>query len=423
MTADAGSDQGPRPAGGSATPLVVRNARVVTMTSRGVLERASVLVEDGRIVAVGEGFTVPEDASVIEAAGRVCLPGFVDAHTHSLWAGDRLDEFAAISAGATYLEVLEAGGGIMATVRAVRAAARDDLADQLRARLGRMLQAGATTIEVKSGYGLSTEHELKSLAAIEDAAADFPGTVVPTALIGHALDPDTPDFVERTIAETLPAVSEAYPGITVDAYCEPAAWSFEACVRLFDAAARLGHPFRVHADQFTALGMTEWAAEHGALSVDHLEASTVGGLERLARSRSYGVMLPLCGLHLDDRYADGRRFVDVAGSPDRLVIASNHNPGSAPGHSMPLVVALAVRKLGLDIDEALRACTVNAARLLGFEDRGRVEPGGRADLLLLRHDDERMLAYEIGGDPVAVVICGGFPVRDDLRSEWSQRRT
>jgi imidazolonepropionase len=391
--------------------LLVRNARVVTVTERGTLARASVLVRGDRIESVGVDLTAPRGTKVIEAGGRVLLPGFVDAHTHALWAGDRLDEFEAQLAGASYLEVLEAGGGIMSTVRAVRRASRDELTDLLEGRLARMLRAGTTTVEVKSGYGLSTEHELESLEAIGDAASRFPGSVVRTALLGHAIDPDVPDFVDRTVEETLPAVSDAFPGVTVDAYCERSAWSLEACVRLFEAARKRGHPFRVHADQFNPLGMTEWAAAHGAVSVDHLEASTPEGLERLARSDAYAVMLPGCGLHLDDRYADGRAFVDAAGSADRLVIATNYNPGSAPVFSMPLVVALAVRKLGLTVEEALRACTVNAARLLGFGDRGTIEPGMRADILLACHRDERMLAYEIGGDPVEVVVCGGRVVR------------
>lgn len=371
------------------------------------MERGSVLMESGRVTAVAPDLEAPEGAEVIDAGGRVCMPGFVDAHTHALWAGDRLDEFAAQCAGASYLEVLAAGGGIMSTVRAVRATPVAELSEALGARLRRMLAAGTTTMEVKSGYGLSTEHEVRVLHAIRDAASRFPGTVVPTALIGHAIDPAVPNFVDRTIAETLPAVSERFPGVVLDAYCERSAWSLDDCVRLFEAGSARGHPFRVHADQFTPLGMTEWAADHGAVSVDHLEASTPEGLVRLARSGTFAVMLPACGLHLDDRYADGRGFLDVEGGSGRLVIATNYNPGSAPTFSMPLIVALAVRKLRLTIDEALRACTVSAARLLGFEDRGVLAPGARADCLLLRHRDERAIAYEIGADPVDVVVCAG----------------
>ena len=392
--------------------LFLKDARVVTMTDAGTLERASVLVVGEEIRGVGLDLEAPPGVRVVDAGGRVLMPGFVDAHTHALWAGHRLDEFEALRAGATYLDILQAGGGIMSTVRAVRRASREELAASLSGRLAYMLRSGTTTVEVKSGYGLSTADELKSLAAIGDAAEGFPGTVIPTALLGHAVDPDVPDFFDRIVEETLPAVSDAHPRIVVDAYCEPAAWPLDRCVRLFQAAVALGHGFRVHADQFTSLGMTEWAAAHGAVSVDHLEASSPATLERLAASGSFAVMLPLCGLHLDDRYADGRAFVDACGDADRVVVASNFNPGSAPGCSMPLVVALATRKLGLSVDEALRACTVNAARMLALDDRGYVAPGARADLILLRHADERSLAQELGGDPVQMVVCGGRVTRE-----------
>ncbi|MDT8369093.1 MAG: imidazolonepropionase [Longimicrobiales bacterium] len=404
-------------------PLLIRDARVITMADAGALPRASVWIEAGRIRAIEPAIEPPSGtrprARVIEAAGRVLMPGFVDAHTHALWAGSRLDEFEARADGVSYLERLAAGGGILSTVRAVRAASRPRLVDRLRGRLDAVLRAGTTTIEVKSGYGLSTPAELTSLHAIAEAADTHPGTVVPTALLGHAVDPEVPDFFERTVHETLPAVSAAFPGIPIDAYCEEGAWPLDRCVELFEAARAAGHPFRVHADQFHPLGMTEWAADHGALSVDHLEASTPEGIARLARSDTRAVFLPACGLHLDDRYADARAFLDAGGSPERAVIATNFNPGSAPTISMPLVVALAVRKLGLGIDDALRACTVNAARLLGFEDRGTLEPGMRADCILLRHTDERMLAYELGGDPVELVVCGGRPIE---RSEPSAPR-
>ncbi|MFN7021709.1 MAG: imidazolonepropionase [Phycisphaerales bacterium] len=413
--------------------LAILDARVLTMRGDGVaspsseglgvLPRASVLVESGRISRIEPGddgaraVLAAEPRTVIDARGRVLMPGFVDAHTHACWAGDRLDEWLYQRRGRSYLDVLRSGGGIMSTVRAVRAASVETLAADLRRRLHRMLDDGSTTVEVKSGYGLSTEAELKMLRAIADVASTFPGTVVPTALLGHALDPDHPDgpeaFVDDTIAKTLPAVSRAYPGITIDAYCESGAWSVEQCVRLFEAASKLGHGFRVHADQFNALGMVERAIGLGARSVDHLEASTPESLARLALSpATYGVVLPVCGLHVDDRYADARAFLDA--SPQaRLVIATNFNPGSAPCGSMPLAIALAVRKCGLWPHEAIRAATAAPADLLGLSDRGRIEPGLRADLVLLRHTDERALAYELGFRHADAVVCGGRVVTAD----------
>ncbi|MEL6328929.1 MAG: imidazolonepropionase [Planctomycetota bacterium] len=392
------------------TPLLIRDARVATMTETGVLEHADVLTRDGTIAAIGTD--LDEDpgganARVIEARGRIVMPGFVDCHTHACWAGSRLDEWQAKLAGASYLELLEAGGGIMSTVRAVREAPAVRLTEDLLARLDTALRHGTTTIEIKSGYGLDTQTELKMLDAIADAAERWAGTIVPTALLGHAIDPDQPNFIERTIRETLPAVSERYPGIAVDAYCERGAWSVADCVRLFEKAIELGHPVRVHADQFNSLGMIGEAVRLGARSVDHLEASTPEDLRVLAESGAFGVVLPCAGLHLDDRYADARALLDAGG---RVAIATNRNTGSAPCPSMPMTIALACRKNGLAPSEAIDAATRAPAELLGFGDRGVIRVGARADLIVLDHTDERDLAFEFGSNPVRRVFVAGREV-------------
>ncbi len=379
------------------------NARIVTNIGEPIA-LGTVRTEGGVITSVEPQKQRLEIANATDAAGRALLPAFVDAHTHSCWAEDRLDEFDLKQKGATYLEILKAGGGIMSTVRAVRAASQSQLEENLLRRFESMHAEGTATVEVKSGYGLTTADELKMLRAIVSAGervAPLGMTVVPTALIAHALDTDQPDFIETTITETLDAVHAEFPGITVDAYCEEGAWSLGDCQRLFERAMGLGHPCRVHADQFNSLGMTRWAVERGFTSVDHLEATTAEELELLAKSETFGVMLPCSGFQVDDRYADGRAFVDAGGTP---VIATNCNPGSAPTSSMPFAIALATRKLGLTAHEAIAACTVNAAKLLGFTDRGVIAPGMRADMILLRHTDERMLAYEFGGNPVDEVF-------------------
>jgi imidazolonepropionase len=399
-------------------PLLIRNARVLTlagdgprrgaaMADLGVLERADVLIRDGRISEIGEAIGT-EAERVVDAAGRVLMPAFVDAHTHACWAGQRLDEWEMKLQGASYLELLKAGGGIMASVRAVRGASENELVDGLLSRLGWMLRGGTTSVEIKSGYGLTTADELKMLRAITRVGAVWDGLISPAACIGHAIDKEQDGFVERTLAETLPAVHEAFPGIPVDGYCEDGAWSIDDTVRLLEAARELGHPLRIHADQFNSLGMVREAVRLGAVSVDHLEASTPGDLEYLAQSESFGVMLPCSGFHTDGRYGDGRRFVDAGG---KLVIATNLNPGSAPCSSMPMAIALAVRFLGITAAEALCACTANAAVLLGLNDRGTIAVGKRADLVLLRWRDERELAHTFGGDPVEAVVCGGRLVR------------
>ncbi len=387
--------------------LLISNARVVAGDDSQPPFRGGVRLESGQIVELGTTLLPREHERVIEAEGRVLMPGFVDAHTHALFAGDRLDEFELMRQGKSYLEILAAGGGILSTVRAVRQTSEAELSRILSFRLRTLLAQGTTSIEVKSGYGLTTDDELKMLRAIRSAAETFPGTVVSTALLGHAIDPAQPDFVNRVVTETLPRVHSEFPGITIDAFCERGAWSVGDCRRLFEQARTLGHPLRLHTDQFSALGGVDLALELGALSVDHLEATPAEALQRIAQSRTFGVMLPVGGFHGDARYAAGRAFLDLGG---RLVLASNYNPGSSPCSSMPFVIALGVRQLGLNAGQAIRACTASAAELLGLPDRGKIAVGARADLILLRHTDERMLGYELGGNPVEMVFIAGREV-------------
>lgn len=398
--------------------LHIRNARILTLAGPpgprrgkalgelGVIPAGEVLIADGKIAAVGPKVDVPAGTESIDALGRVLMPGFVDCHTHACWAGDRLDEWQMKLRGVPYLEIMKKGGGVHSTVRAVREATQKQLAANLRDRLGRMMRDGTTTVEVKSGYGLDTENELKMLRAIRRAAGDWPGTVVPTALLGHAVEGDPEDYARMVTKEMLAEVSREFPDIAVDAYCEKGAWSVEMCVKLFEKAHK-HHPVRVHTDQFNSLGMIGEAIRLHARSTDHLEAATKRDLDDLARSETYGVILPCTGFHTDGRYARGGYFVDKGGA---LALATNCNPGSSPTHSMPLAIALAVRFCGLSPAEAIAATTVNAARLLGLTDRGTIEPGQRADLILLHHKDERQLAYELGGNPIDVVICGSVRV-------------
>lgn len=393
-----------------------RNARVLSLAQgavprRGaelgnlsILPRADVLVNGDKIAEVGEGLTPPAETETIDAAGRVLMPAFVDCHTHACYAGSRLAEWEQKLRGVPYLDILAAGGGIHATVSAVREATRKQLAANLKAQLDLMLRAGTTTVEVKSGYGLNLESELKQLHAIQRAANEWPGTVVPTALLGHAVEGDVADYTRLVVREMLPAVWHEFPGITIDAYCEKGAWPVEACVRLFERARKHGLPVRVHADQFNSLGMVSEALRLHAVSVDHLEASTAEDLAALAASHTFGVLLPVTGFQTNGRYARGRKLIDQGGL---VALATNCNPGTAPSHAMPFAIALAVRHNRLTPAEAIAAATVNAAALLGLRDRGTIAPGQRADLILLRHRDERLLAYEVGDTPIDVVMCAG----------------
>ena len=406
--------------------LFIRGARVLTMGGEpcarrgaaqmndlGAIDNCDVLIEGGTVHALGEGLEPPSTCTIVDADGRVLMPAFVDAHTHLCWAGDRLDEWDQKRAGASYLEILKSGGGIMSTVRAVRTATHEALTEGLAQRLDVMLREGTIACEIKSGYGLDTETELKMLRAIAAADNQSKVQVTPTACIGHAIDPDAPGgrgaFIAHTIAETLPAVHGEFPGIAIDAYIEEGAWSLKEGIRLFEAALELGHPVRVHTDQFNALGMTEWAIGHGALSVDHLEATDPDGIRVVGGSDAFAVALPVSGFHTDQRYANGRALIDAGAE---LVIATNCNPGSAPSSSMPLAIALAVRHCGLTPAEAICACTTNAAALLRAQDpafpiAGVIAPKARADMILLAWTDERELAHSLGGNPVDVVIAGG----------------
>ncbi len=408
-------------------PLHLRNARILTlapstgsgqaaspgarrgkhMADLGIIPAGEVLLEGDRIAAVGPKVEAPAGAEVIDANGRVLMPGFVDCHTHACWAGDRLDEWEMKLNGVPYLEILKKGGGIHSTVKAVREATQKQLAANLRDRLGLMLREGTTTVEVKSGYGLTTEAEMKMLRAIRRANGDWPGTVVPTALLGHAFEGDLDDYARMVVKDMLPEVVKEFPDVAVDAYCEEGAWSVEACVKLFEKA-RKHHPVRVHLDQFNALGMLPEALRLHARSADHLEASRKNDLIALAKSETIGVVLPGTGLHTGQRFARAGFIVQQGGA---VAVATNCNPGSSPVHSIPLVIALAVRFCGLTSTEAITAVTVNAAAVLGLKDRGMIAPGQRADLVLLHHKDERALGHEMGGNPVETVVCGGQIVR------------
>jgi imidazolonepropionase len=397
--------------------VIYTNARVVTpppgpthrkgraMGELLVYPRAHIYATDGIIdrIEPAIGRDSPTGDNCHDMYGKVLLPALIDCHTHHCWAGSRVDEWEQRLAGASYLDTLKSGGGIMSTVRAVRASDDAHLQSHLLEHVGTLsLREGIGLVEVKSGYGLTTAHELRMLRAVRDCNANAAGAalgsargprLVATALLGHAIDPDVPRdrFTRMVIEETLPVVSHEFPGIAIDAFCEEGAWSLEECQALFRAALRLGHPCRVHADQFHALGMVPWACEQGFRSVDHLEASTPESVEAIAASNTVGVVLPACGFHLDGRYANARRLIDAGAA---VALATNSNPGSAPCSSMAMVMALGVRHCGMTWAEAITAATVNAAHVLGSHDMGVIAPGMQAAFAVLNSSDERTICYE-----------------------------
>jgi imidazolonepropionase len=383
---------------GSAAPL-----RGAALREVEVIEDAYVLCRNGRIEAVGPMRELPPlDGEVEELDGRgLCaLPGLVDCHTHACFAGDRAEEFDLRARGASYEELHAAGGGILSTVRATRAAGPDALAEITARHRGRMRAHGTTTWEGKSGYGLDRETELAQLRAVRAAGG------IPTWLGAHAVPPEWDDadaYLDFALAEVLPdaaGLAEA-----ADVFLEQGTFDAAQARRYLEACREAGLALRLHADQFTEAGGIPLAVELGARSVDHLETTGEEGVRMLAASDVTAVLLPVAALVLGRPMPPGRALVDAGAA---VALATDFNPGSAFCESLPLVCSLACTQLGLSPAEALAAVTVNAAYVLGRADSvGRLAPGYAADLVLLDAPDWRYLAYHVGGGDVALVVERG----------------
>jgi imidazolonepropionase len=405
-------------AGGRPRRLLVRDLRQLVTPSgtaaplRGgnlgrvdVIEQAFVLCEDGAVTATGPMRDVPAlrgDVQEVDGRGLCAIPGMVDCHTHACFAGDRVEEFALRAGGATYEELHGRGGGIMATVRATRAAGEDGLRRAVERHRAWMLAVGTTTFEGKSGYGLDRETELASLRAIRAAGG------IPTWLGAHAVPPEFDDadaYLDYALAEVLPEAAGLAEA--ADVFVERGAFDARQARRYLAACRDAGLALRLHGDQFTEQGAVEVAIELRARSLDHLEATSDAGVRALAVSDVACVLLPASALFLARPMPPGRALADAGAI---VALATDFNPGSAFCESLPLVCSLAATQLGLAPAEALAACTVNAAHVLGRADRlGRLAPGYAADLVLLDVPDWRYLAYHLGGQVVAGVIVGGRP--------------
>jgi imidazolonepropionase len=375
------------------------------------LDDAYVLCEDGVIASVGRMRDLPAlDGDVVELDGRghCAIPGLVDCHTHPCFADDRVEEFSLRAAGASYEELHAAGGGILSTVRATRAASGDELERAVRRHAAWMLRAGTTTFEGKSGYGLDRDTELASIRAVAAAGG------VPTWLGAHSIPAEFDDadaYLDFALAEVLPevvAIAEA-----ADVFVERGAFDATQGRRYLEACRDAGLSLRLHGDQFSESGAVPLAIDLGARSVDHLEATGADGVRALARSDVVGVLLPVSALFLGRPLPPARALVDSGAA---VALASDFNPGSAFCESLPLVCSLACTQLRLSPAEALAACTVNAAHVLGRADHvGRLAPGFAADVVLLEAPDWRYLAYHLGGEVVGAVVRSG-----DLA--WSRGR-
>jgi imidazolonepropionase len=384
---------------GRAAPLRGRELREID-----VVEHGYVLCDGDRIESVGRmrdlDAAFAGDAQELDGSGLCAIPGLVDCHTHAAFCGDRVEEFALRTGGATYEELHAAGGGILSTVRATRAASEQELTEAVERHAGWMLRCGTTTWESKSGYGLDRDTELASLRAIRTAGG------VPTWLGAHAVPPghaDADAYLDFALTEVVPVAASLAEA--ADVFLERGAFDADQARRYLEACAGAGLALRLHGDQFTEAGAIPLAIELGARSVDHLEATGDDGARALAESDVVGVLLPASALFLGRPMPPGRQLVDAGAA---VALATDFNPGSSFCESLPLVCSLAATQIGLSPAEALAACTVNAAHVLGRADRkGRLRPGFDADVVLLDAPDWRYLAYHLGGDVVATVIKGG----------------
>ena len=373
-----------------------------------VLRDAAVLIDGERIAWVGPRNDAPNEREV-EISG-VLLPGFVDCHTHGVFGAPRLDDHERRALGVDYKAIAAAGGGILQSVRDVRARSERELLDLTRARLATLLAHGATTIEVKSGYGLELEAELKQLRVIRQLAGELPVTLVPTFLGAHEVPPEyrgkRGDYVRLVCEEMIPVVARERLARCCDVFCEPGVFTVPESRQILDAAQRHGLAVKLHADELEGSGGAELAAEVGALSADHLAGVSGAGIRALAESSTVAVLLPATMTFLGKRtQAPARRLIEAGAA---VALATDFNPGTSPTMSLPLVMALGVSQLGLRHAEVVTAVTVNAAAALGLAaERGQIAAGFAADLVVAGVQDWREVAYWMGADVVSAVWTAG----------------
>lgn len=399
-----------------------RPKRGATLKDVGLISTAAVAIHKGVIKGVGSSaeilnhYTAP---NLINAAGQAIVPGFVDCHTHTVFGGDRVHEFEMRIRGASYMDIMAAGGGIVSTMVHTRQESTNHLIQSASQRLDQMFSLGSTTVEIKTGYGLDTVNELKMLEVIAALDQQHPCRIVPTFLGAHTLPPEYKDksngYVDLVIDEMIPAVAEWYQSshfaaqnvpFFIDVFCENHAFDITQTRRILEAGLTAGLRGKIHVDQFNSLGGLDVALDLDLTSADHLEVTTEAGIERLSQSETAAVVLPAVNFNLGlTNFAGGRALAD-AGSI--LALGTDMNPGSAPCFSMPLTMAIACRYMRLEPAEALNAATINAAYALGLSDKiGSIEAGKAADLLILRCDDYRNLTYLLGDNKVQTIIKNG----------------
>jgi imidazolonepropionase len=397
--------------------MLLTNLNAATMRDGyGLIEDAAVLIADGKIEWVGPRTEAPKGHEEVDCGGRLLTPGLVDCHTHIVYGGSRANEFEQRLTGVSYAEIAKAGGGIASTVRATRAAPEADLAASALKRLDALLAEGVTTIEIKSGYGLDRDTEIKMLRVARELAQWRPVDVVTSYLGAHALPPefreDRAAYLSLVCNEVLPAVAGQGLADAVDAFCEGIAFSVAETRKVFEAAKALGLPVKLHAEQLSNLGGTKLAAEFGALSVDHIEYLDQDGVDAIVASGTVAVLLPGAFYYLREKQAPPVAALRKAGVP--IAIATDLNPGSSPVHSLLATMNMACVLFGLTPEEALSGVTRNGARALGLTDRGMIAAGLKADLVLWDAERPGDLAYPLGFNPLAAVIRNGELVRGTI---------
>ena len=398
--------------------LVISNVRLATMETDGepygTARADAIAFRDGRIAWIGDAHDAPAAKRRIDGAKRWLTPALVDCHTHLVYAGNRAREFTARLEGASYEDIARAGGGIMSTVRATRAASEEDLVAQAMPRLARLASEGVTVVEIKSGYGLDLENEMKMLRAARALAREVPVTVRTTLLALHALPPEyagrADEYVDYVCETVIPAVAKEGLADAVDAFCERIAFTVEQTRRAFDAARAQGLPVKLHAEQLSNQRGAELAARHEALSADHLEYVDEAGVAAMARAGTVAVLLPGAFFYLRETQlppVDAMRHHRVP-----IAIATDNNPGTSPYASLLLMLNMACTAFRLTPEEALAGVTRNAARALGMDARhGTLAVGKAADAVLWEIEDPSELAYSYGTHRPAAIFRAGAEIR------------
>ena len=393
-----------------AADVLYANARLATLADGyGIVEDGAVAVRGGRIAWAGPRAGAPPARHVHDFGGLWLTPGLVDCHTHAVYAGNRSDEWEARLNGATYEDIARAGGGIMSTVRATRAASEDELLRASLPRIRALLAEGVTTLEIKSGYGLDLASEAKMLRVARRVGALLPVDVCTTFLGAHALPPEyagrADDYIDMLCTSMLPALAAQGLVDAVDAFCERIGFSHDQTARVFDVARRLGLPVKLHAEQLSDQGGAALVARYGGLSADHLEWLSPEGVAAMAQAGTVAVLLPGAYYFLRETRMPPLAALRAAGVP--LAVATDCNPGTSPMTSLLLAMNMACTMWRLTPLEALRGVTVNAARALGRNDTGTLGVGQRADFALWDIARPADLAYAIGANPCRGVVKAG----------------